>query len=57
MEKHTAKETAEKLGISYCYLMRLAREGKIQHHRLTPRKIFFTDEDIETILNNAIVKA
>lgn len=54
---YTPRETAEKIGMSYCYFMRLLKEGKFQHHRLSERHIFFTDEDIESIINSAKVEA
>ena len=55
MTKYNAKEASKKLGLSYAYLLRLVRGGKIQHHRLTERKIFFTDADIEAIENSCAV--
>lgn len=55
--KYTAKETAEKIGLSYCYFMKLVRAGRFQHHRMSERKIYFTDEDIKAIEDSFLVKA
>ena len=55
--KYTAREVAKKLGLSYCYFLQKVRAGEFQHHRLSPRNIFFTDEDIESIIESCKVPA
>ena len=55
MAKYTAKEAAEKMGYSYCHFMQLIREGRFQYHRISERRIFFTDEDIQASLDGWIV--
>lgn len=55
--RYTARETAARLGLSYSYFMRLLWEGRFQHHRLGERIIFFTEEDIEAIMDSCKVEA
>lgn len=57
MKKYTPREVSELLGISYCVFMQQLKKGKFQHHRISERKVFFTDEDIESILNASKVEA
>lgn len=54
---YTTRETAEKLGLNYCYFMRLLKSGRLQHHRISERKVFFTDEDIQAIIDSMKVNA
>ncbi len=57
MEKFTAREAAEKVGLSYGFFMKKLKEGDFPHHRLSPRRIFFTQEDINAIIANSAVPA
>ena len=46
MKKFTAREVAEKV-----------KAGDFPHHRLSPKRIFFTQEDIDAIIANSAVPA
>lgn len=54
---YTTREVAEKLNLNYCYFMRLLKTGRFQHHKISERKIFFTDEDLQAIIESMQVKA
>lgn len=57
MNKYTSKETAQKVGLSYCVFLQKVRAGEFPCHKFSRRKIFFTDEDIEAIIKGAEVSA
>ena len=53
--RYTSKEAAAKMGYSYSYFLKLVRDGCFQYHRISERKIYFTDEDIEKSLQGSLV--
>lgn len=57
MKKFTAREVAESVGLSYCYFLQKVKAGDFPHHRLSPKRIFFTQEDIDAIIVNSAVPA
>lgn len=54
---YTTREAAEKLGLSYCYFMAQLKTGRFQHHRLSKRNVYFTDEDLQAIEESCLIKA
>ncbi len=49
---HTLNEAADQIGVSYDWLRRAARAGKVPHRRFG-RLVKFTDDDIAAIIHNA----
>ncbi|MBQ4014419.1 MAG: excisionase family DNA-binding protein [Treponema sp.] len=54
--RYTAKEAAEKLGYSYHYFLKLVRDGRVQYHRISARRIYFDDDDLKATVEGVLVK-
>ena len=57
LTKYTTQEAAKMLGLNYCVFMRLLKQRKWQHHRISQRNVFFTDEDMKAIIESLQVNA
>ena len=47
--RYSCKEAAKRLGLTYQRFMVLKAKNGYQCHQISPRKVYFTDEDLEAI--------
>lgn len=55
--RYTPKEAAAKLNYNYGYFMSMVREGRFQHHKMSARRIYFTEDDLQAIEDASLVRA
>lgn len=57
VKRYTSKEAAEIIGLSHGYFLKQLKAGKYPCHKTSARRFFFTDEDIQEMIDGCRVPA